>query len=832
MKLELKDFQEAAVEDLVTKVRQAAGIAGPNSPQAVVLSAPTGAGKTVIATSLIERIFNGDDQADPDPDAVFLWITDLPELNLQTYEKMLATSDVLSAMSLEVVDSSFNERAFIPGRVYFLNTQKLGKDKRLTTLGDGRQYTIWRTIDNTIEEMGSRFVVVIDEAHRGMRTKKDTSEAETIIQRFLLGNDVMRRAPLVMGISATPKRFNELVAESRTMHPSAVEAADVRESGLLKEKIVLHYSADDQVIDITLLRVATNHWAEYTKRWATYCDDQAIEPVVPIMVVQVENAPKGKTGTRTDLGAVINAINDELPKPLPTEAFAHSFDESAALDAGGRIVRYLAPSRIATDRDVRVVFFKTALSTGWDCPQAETMMSFRKAQDATYIAQLIGRMVRTPLARRIDADETLNSVALFLPHYDAKGVDSVVKRLTDPDYEFVPPIEVESPSESVTLHRDDGTRAIFEALAKMPSYTVPTRRKVKQVRRLMRLARALVRDGIDLNALDNAKDAVCDLLTKQVDEKKKAPDFKAQVAGKAKVTYSARVYDVVHQEYGESTKGEVATSPENIDHLFAEAGRRITEGFHIELWQRLVSGVDDVAKIRHAKIEIAVLLADPNVLAAVEELAENTVDTWRAAYVAAIDALAEQRAAVYIDIAGTADKPSETHVSHPKRVLWKRPKTASEWAKHIYVDDDNRFFDEFTIPETETLHDELARKEIIGWLRNVDRKSWSLTIPYERRPGEYKRVFPDFIFFRDDAGKVVLDILDPHGAHLDDAVTKAIGLALFAEDHGHRFGRIHIMDKIGGRLLRLDLKKKKIREQVKAIANNDGLVALYKAAGE
>ena len=40
MKLDLKDFQEAAVEDLAAKIRQAAQIAGPYSPQAVVLSAP------------------------------------------------------------------------------------------------------------------------------------------------------------------------------------------------------------------------------------------------------------------------------------------------------------------------------------------------------------------------------------------------------------------------------------------------------------------------------------------------------------------------------------------------------------------------------------------------------------------------------------------------------------------------------------------------------------------------------------------------------------------------------------------------------------------------
>ena len=83
----------------------------------------------MIATRLMGRIFDGDDQADSEPDAVFLWTTDLPELNQQTFEKMVDTSDVLSAMSLEVIDSTFNSRTFLPGRVHFLNTQKLGKDK-------------------------------------------------------------------------------------------------------------------------------------------------------------------------------------------------------------------------------------------------------------------------------------------------------------------------------------------------------------------------------------------------------------------------------------------------------------------------------------------------------------------------------------------------------------------------------------------------------------------------------------------------------------------------------------------------------------------------------
>ena len=651
MRLVLKDFQKAAVDDLATRIRQAASIAGPNSPQAVVLSAPTGAGKTVIATRLIERVLEGDHQAGPDPDAVFLWITDLPELNRQTYNKMITTSDVLSPMAMDIIDSSFNQRMLGPGRIYFLNTQKLGRDKLLTTLGDRRQYTIWQTLDHTIERMGPRFVVIIDEAHRGMRTTRDEKTAVTIIQKFLKGGEEMREAPLVLGISATPQRFNDLVAGTRTVHPVHVDAADVRASGLLKERIVLHHRADDQQIDITLLREATRHWYEYTRRWATYCAEQNEQPVVPLLIVQVENAPKGRGGTRTDLATAIRAINEELPAALPNIAFAHAFDESTALDADGYVIRYLAPSRIADDRDARVVFFKTALSTGWDCPRAETMMSYRKARDATYIAQLIGRMVRTPLARRVEKDEGLNSVALFLPHYDARGlphydargVASVVHHLTNPDHEYVPPAEVEISKEAVTLRRASGTEAVFEALAKLPGYTVPTRRKIKHVRRMMRLARALVYDGIDESAIDEAKAEVCALLHAMLEDKREDQGFNDQVDGKALISYGARVYDLTRKEYVNTTSHKVAMSPENITDLFKEAGRKIGEGLHRDFWQWAVAGADDVTKIRHAKIEVAVLLSDPAVVDSVESLARESVDLWRGRYVEAIDNLPEKR---------------------------------------------------------------------------------------------------------------------------------------------------------------------------------------------
>lgn len=66
------------------------------------------------------------------------------------------------------------------------------------------------------------------------------------------------------------------------------------------------------------------------------------------------------------------------------------------------------------------------------------MMSFRHAQEATYIAQLLGRMIRTPLQRHIDVDETLNEVRLFLPHFNKDNVEAVMKALQDEEGSDIP----------------------------------------------------------------------------------------------------------------------------------------------------------------------------------------------------------------------------------------------------------------------------------------------------------------------------------------------------------------------------------------------------------
>ena len=138
MNLVLKDFQSEAVESLYQQVVDARKRTAKGKLEAITLSAPTGSGKTVILTRLIELILEGDEEHNPDAEAVFLWVTDQPELNIQTRDKMRITSHILSPATTTEINADFDQETFPPGKVFFLNTQKLSTGSTWVKAADCR----------------------------------------------------------------------------------------------------------------------------------------------------------------------------------------------------------------------------------------------------------------------------------------------------------------------------------------------------------------------------------------------------------------------------------------------------------------------------------------------------------------------------------------------------------------------------------------------------------------------------------------------------------------------------------------------------------------------
>ena len=279
---------------------------------------------------------------------------------------------------------------------------------------DMRSHTIWDTIQNTIEDPDLTLYLVLDEAHRGMRkAKRSNGESKpTIVKQLINGSGAVPGIPIVWGISATVERFNDAMAGMQgrgTLPNVVVDAEKVQDSGLLKDTINLDVPDETGDFSTVLLRRGTDKLREISNAWAEYAKQQDdADTVLPLMVLQVPNTPDHK-----EIGKWLDTIFDRWPE-LPHGCVANVFGEHKTETFGSHTAPYIAPERVQESEWVRVLVAKDAISTGWDCPRAEVMVSFRAASDKTHITQLLGRMVRTPLARRIPGNERLNSVDCLL----------------------------------------------------------------------------------------------------------------------------------------------------------------------------------------------------------------------------------------------------------------------------------------------------------------------------------------------------------------------------------------------------------------------------------
>ena len=334
MKAELFPFQKKALSQLRLMAGEAIhGYQRTHANQVVSFTAPTGAGKTIIMASLIEEIFFGGVEYEEQPEAIFVWLSDSPQLNEQSKDKIDLKADrILLGQCVTISDDSFDQEMLDEGHIYFLNTQKLGKNSNLTKHSDERQYTIWETLANTAREKSDRLYIIIDEAHRGMQGR-EAGRATTIMQKFLKGSpdDGLEPMPVVIGMSATIARFNVLVSGIvATTYPVVVTTDEVRASGLLKDRIVISYPEENSGNrDMAVLQAAADEWKDKWEHWYQYCFEQHYAYVNPILVIQVQNST-GDNVSATDLNDCIQKIEERCNIRFQEGEVVHTFGQTNA----------------------------------------------------------------------------------------------------------------------------------------------------------------------------------------------------------------------------------------------------------------------------------------------------------------------------------------------------------------------------------------------------------------------------------------------------------------------------------------------------------------------
>jgi len=854
MLIELKTFQVEAVAQLIDELFYAKNeFVDRGKLQAVVLAAPTGSGKTVVATRLIESILFGCEQTEPDMAATFLWLSDRPQLNKQSRNKMLSSSELLTSDRLIEIESDFDREMFEGGKVYFLNTQKLGQEKLLTSTGDSRNFTIWETIQNTARNNPTKFLLILDEAHRGLGSNKAAFTEglqPTIVQKFLKGSDgELSAVPIVIGISATPARF-QLLLESdsaRQVRNVTVDPFKVRESGLLKDRvIVFHPDRGTHAIagsEFALLAEATREWLTISEAWQKYSQSEQIVPVEPALIVQVEDGGSGIT-SKTDLGKVLRTI-EEVTGQLPEGSVRHCFDTEAAITINGRHVEKVDASEIQFLTYVKIVFFKTSLSTGWDCPRAEVMMSFRKVQDATLIAQLIGRMVRTPLARRVADMDQLNSVALFLPHYDQVGLQAVISHLKR-DAESASASDIVFAEKVQTLNQSLWNERAFTALSQVPTYRLDRGPKIPPVKRLLRLAFYLTQQGIDELAFESAQATLLGSLHEARNALAAADiDFEQKVALADKLPLVGWEFSRGEWKILERSSRVIPLTEDSLDLIFKKASIRVCgsgEGLPMKYFKARVLSGDFNNDHMRPKIEFVLIAEDA---ASVERLERQADDRFARLYNehrGAIRVLPDEARQEIENLRTRGQVPEPIDLKPWRSIIVPIPEETYQVTKqsnHLYVDDAHGWAPILLSTwEQSVVNHVQTSPDFVGWLRNFPRKEWSLSIPY-MDAGDYKTHFPDLLVVREKENAMLVDILEPHGLiHLGDSWAKAKGMAEYAGKHAYQVhtsvGAVEMqtIDEKKNALRSLDFSRVDVQSEMRQVTSREAFLNLFDRLSE
>ena len=824
MNVTLIKYQEKAIAGVLEKLKSAReGWCSKGDMNAFSLSAVTGAGKTVMVASVIEHLLFGEGFCDftKDSTAVVIWLSDDPSLNAQSFHRLQECSSRLDTDHMQVVESTFDEKVFSEKMVYFLNTQKLSKNSRLTRghVGDDstvskhtpspddRSHTIWQTIRNTIEHPERTLYLILDEAHRGMRLRsnRDDESKSTIVQKLINGVDnnsgetIVPGIPIVLGISATVEHFEVAMRgkKNRILLPSVtVKISDVRDSGLIKDTILLDMPNKSGPFDTVLIRRGAAKLKEKTLAWENYTSSSnTSSEVIPLMVLQVPDKPKVK-----NIEQSLDVIFDTFQN-LSETSVAHVFAEHVPQRFGKYNVQYIQPEDVQGNTEIRILIAKHAVNTGWDCPRAEVMVSFRRATDPTHIKQLLGRLMRSPLAKRIDGYDKLNAVDCILPYFDKNNVSDIVESLMSGETfdEHVSGqrvlLEYASLSPNPDIHND-----VFDKFETLPTQ-IPKSRPAHAVDSLMKFSQALAMDDIDDGAvkwsedkLHKALDGLCERYSDEIDE-----------AIRKVLTIPGTTHKFESSGKRLETTSSIWESDSNvINDWYRLSSRKFTKGLATSYGEHLLTRLakSDESKIVEAagecRIRIAAIGSIDEIVSDIERDARKYIQKLNEMNSAEISILSNSRKNEYKTLLSESGVGGYDTLSLPsdriESTAGRNGDRFLTYKKHLFCDNEGNYPDNFNNIEKRVLKAEVNRKSHIAWYRNPPRPvTHSLGIPFTSAK-ENKITRPDFIFFSQDReGEILASIVDPHGDFLGDFLGKAQGIARYAEKHGENYSRILVV---------------------------------------
>jgi len=376
----------------------------------LLIEAPTGAGKTLMAGTLIER-FSQQERV------VWFWFAPFKGVVGQTADSLRGQFKGLRLRELADDRSAEQSRA---GDVFVTTWQSVAtraKDKR-NVRKDGDSNPSIDTLVKALRAQGLRIGVVVDEAHHGF------GEGTQAAKFF---HDVLRPEYTLL-ITATPddaeiKAFEKALGIAE-LHRIRVSRRDAVNEGLIKQgvKCAAYFVAPEKraLVDLegTALRDGV---AAHRKLKRLLAEGE--KPLVPLLLVQAGEGKKDDPEVLKARLLRLGFTEDQIA--------VHTADEPD-------------PDLLALANDERreVLIFKMAVALGFDAPRAFTLVSMRAARDTDFGVQLVGRILRVHAhlqtrARAKTLPEALNYGYVFLADAESQaGLDLAGQKINHIQTEY------------------------------------------------------------------------------------------------------------------------------------------------------------------------------------------------------------------------------------------------------------------------------------------------------------------------------------------------------------------------------------------------------------
>lgn len=375
--MKILKYQQRAVKELVEKIIQL--LENPETEQNLVFKAPTGSGKTIMATQVLSDLT---EELATRPNCTyqqvaFVWIAP-QKLHLQSFEKLKAAYAETRKLTPVLFDDIDQSEGYIkPGEILFVNWESVNKESNLMVREQEQADSFFDIIDRTQRQQGRPVVLIVDEEHRNWSKTADKSLA--VVKRI--------RPKVELRISATPK--------TRTFYNVVIERRDVIAEEMIKRGILLNEDIDvdgeGANLNLHLLEKALkmrDRLAQAYKKEGTNIN--------PLLLIQLPN------DTSEALSTEEKTLAESLIGALAQRGIT---EENELLGTWLSGKKTIDPEKITRNDDLtRVLLFKQAIALGWDCPRAAVLLIFRNLQAEEFTVQTLGRILRMPEQRFYSQD--------------------------------------------------------------------------------------------------------------------------------------------------------------------------------------------------------------------------------------------------------------------------------------------------------------------------------------------------------------------------------------------------------------------------------------------